>query len=173
MTTKKISKFDLGLWDDSWTYIKTVVDILREPVLVLDKDFKIMAANECFYKTFKVLEKDTEGKVVYKLGNGQWNIPALKKLLEDILPKHTFFKGFEVSHEFPKIGRKIMILNARQIHVKDNKAGTGSIILLAMEDLTEMMVVAEMLSDHANMIKAKLQVHVGKISDEVSGMNIL
>ena len=158
----EIKKFDLGLWDNSWTYIKTVVDIVREPMLVLNKDFKIMAANECFYSSFKVTVEETEGKVVYDLGNGQWNIPALKNLLEDILPKHTFFKGFEVSHEFPKIGRKIMILNARQMFVKEDKLEKNSIILLAMEDVTEMMVVAEMLSKHANKIKDKLKTQVGK-----------
>ena len=108
------------LWEVSWTYIKTVVDIVREPVLILDKDLRIMSANESFYRTFQVESKDTEGQVVYKLGNGQWNIPALRKLLEDILPKNTFFKGFEVTHEFPFIGRKVMILNARQIHLKED-----------------------------------------------------
>lgn len=163
----KIQKFDLGLWDDSWTYIKTVVDIVREPVLVLNKDFTILAANDCFYNTFKVTPKQTEGKIVYELGNGQWNIPSLKKLLEDILPKHTFFKGFEVTYNFPKIGRKIMILNARQMFVKEDKSGKDAIILLAMEDVTEMMIVAEMLSDHANKIKDKLKTQVGKIEEKI------
>ena len=104
------------LGEESWTYIKTVVDIVREPILVLDQDLRIMAANEPFYQTFQVEQKDTENKVVYELGNGQWNIPDLRKLLENILPKNTFFKGFEVTHDFPIIGRKIMILNAREIH---------------------------------------------------------
>src|SRR3989344_2317466 len=89
------------LWAESWTYIKTVVDVVRQPILILDKDFKVMAANESFYQTFQVELKDTENKMVYELGNGQWDIPALRKLLEDILPKNTFFKGFEVAHEFP------------------------------------------------------------------------
>src|SRR6185369_2036112 len=104
------------VWEESWTYIKTVVDIVREPVLILDKDLRVMAANDSFYRTFQVEAKDTENKIVYELGDGQWNIPALRKLLEDILPKTSFFKGFEVIHEFPAIGRKVMILNARQIH---------------------------------------------------------
>src|SRR3989344_5577647 len=94
------------LWEESWTYIKTVVDVVREPILVLDKEFRVMAANESFYSSFQVEKKDTEKKIVYELGNGQWNIPALRKLLEDILPKNTFFKGFQVAHEFPFIGRK-------------------------------------------------------------------
>ncbi|MFZ3020001.1 MAG: PAS domain-containing protein [Minisyncoccia bacterium] len=149
------------IWEESWTYIKTVVDIVREPVLILDKELRVMAANESFYRMFQVEAKDTESKVVYELGNGQWNIPALRKLLEDILPKNTFFKGFEVTHDFPFIGRKIMILNARQIHSRFNKVNNvievfPSIILLAMEDVTEMMVVAETLASHANLIAQRL-----------------
>ena len=139
------------IWEKSWTYIKTVVDIVREPVLILDKDLRVMAANESFYRTFQVERIDTEKKIVYQLGNGQWNIPALRKLLEDILPKNSFFKGFEVTHEFPVIGRKIIILNARQIHFKEDSTSEKfpPIILLAMEDVTDMMVVAETLADHA------------------------
>ncbi len=136
------------LWEGSWTYIKTVVDAAREPVLILDKEFHVLAANKPFYQTFRVEPKDTEGKLVYKLGNGQWNIPALQKLLQDILPKHTFFKGFEVIHEFPVIGRKVILLNARQIHFKEEAKTVPfqPIILLAMEDITEMVAVAEQLA---------------------------
>jgi len=144
--------FFTRLWEESWTYIKTVVDIVREPVLILDKDFRVLAANDCFYSSFKVKPKDTEAKIIYELGNGQWNIPALKKLLKDILPKNTFLKGFEVTHEFPSIGRKVMILNARQIHFKD--AGVlRHIILLSIEDVTEMMTAAETFSNYANHIE--------------------
>ena len=92
---------------------------------------------------------------MYDLGNGQWNIPALRKLLEDILPKNTFFKGFEVAHDFPLIGHKIMILNARQIHFKENLA-FQPIILLAMEDITEMMAVADMLALHTSQFEQKM-----------------
>jgi len=164
-------------WEESWAYIKTVVDIVREPILILDKDLCVMTANESFYRTFQVEPKDTESKVVYELGNGQWNIPALRKLLEDILPKNTFFKGFEVIHEFPFIGRKIMILNARQIHFKENTTPEpfSPIILLAMEDVTEMMIVAETLAGHANQLEAKLaertqklEIHIGKLEKEIN-----
>ncbi len=142
------------VWEESWTYIKTVVDIVREPVLILDKELRVMAANEPFYRTFQVDPKETEGKVIYKLGNGQWDIPPLRKLLEDILPHNTFFKGFEVTHEFPSIGRKIMLLNAREIHSRpidgtSNPALFPPIILLAMEDITDMMRVADTLAGHA------------------------
>ncbi len=163
-------------WEESWTYIKTVVDVVREPVLILDADLRVMAANESFYRTFQVEPKDTEKRIVYELGNGQWNIPALRKLLEDILPKNTFFKGFEVVHEFPFIGRKVMILNARQIHFKENAAPNSfpPIMLLAMEDVTEMMVVAETLAGHANQMEVKLaertkklELHIGKLEKEI------
>ncbi len=145
------------LWAESWTYIKTVVDTIREPFLVLDKNLCVMAANESFYRTFQVEERDTESKRVYELGNGQWDIPALRKLLEDILPKNTFFKGFEVVHEFPVIGRKIMILNARRIYRENAGAESSSpIILLAMEDVTEMMAIAEKLAAHTNQFERQL-----------------
>ncbi len=165
------------LWEESWTYIKTVVDIVREPILILDKDLRVMVANEAFYRTFQVEHKDVENKMVYELGNGQWNIPSLKKLLEDILPKNTFFKGFEVAHEFPTIGRKVIILNARQIHPegKNTLDIFPPIILLAMEDVTDMMVVAETLASHTNHMEAKhndrtekLEINIKKLEKEIN-----
>lgn len=165
------------LWEKSWTYIKTVVDVVREPILILDNDFRVMAANDSFYRAFQVEPRDTERKIVYELGNGQWNIPALRKLLEDILPRNTFFKGFEVDHKFPFIGRKVMILNARQIHFKEDTVSElfPPIILLAIEDVTEMMVVAETLASHAKQMEAKLtdrthklEIHIGKLEKEIN-----
>lgn len=161
------------LWKESWTYIKTVVDVVREPVLILDKNFRVMAANDPFYKTFRVEAKDTEKKIVYDLGNGQWNIPVLRKLLEDILPKHTFFKGFEVAHQFPLIGHKVMILNARQIHFKDDLAGAKfpPIILLAMEDITEMMSIADTLVSHTNQFEIKMTSKTDKLDLKIRELN--
>lgn len=165
------------LWEESWTYIKTVVDVVREPILVLDKDLRVLAANEPFYETFRVKSKDTENKIVYELGNGQWNIPLLRKLLEDILPQHSFFKGFEVTHNFPQIGQKIMILNARQIHFKKETALElfPPIILLAMEDVTEMTGVAEMLARHTTAFETEmvvrtgqLEVHIKELENEIN-----
>ncbi len=165
------------LWGKGWTYVKTMVDILREPILILDKDLRVVSANEAFYREFQVEQKNTENQIVYELGNGQWNIPALRKLLEDILPKNTFFKGFEVSHEFPSIGRKIMILNARQIYFDNNESSEPfpPIILLAMEDITEMMIIAETLAKHTNSLKAtlaertqKLEAHISKLEKEIN-----
>lgn len=159
------------LWERSWSYIRTVVDVVREPVLILDKDFRVLVANEPFYRTFHVEPVDTESKVVYELGNGQWNIPALKKLLEDILPKNTFFKGFEVIHDFPFIGHKVMVLNARQIHFAKEDGSTSDafppIVLLAIEDITEMMVIAETLVGHTKQLESKLTEKTQKLEDYI------
>ncbi len=156
------------VWEESWTYIKTVVDIVRDPILILNKDLRVMAANESFYRTFQVEQKNTEGEVVYELGNGQWDIPDLRKLLEDILPKNTFFKGFEVTHEFPTIGRKIMILNARQIHPKEKVSEIfPPIILLSIEDVTDMMAVAETLANHASSLETKLAEQTDKLKADI------
>lgn len=161
-------------WEESWTYIKTVVDAVREPILILDKDFRVVVANEPFYRTFQVEPKDVENKNLYELGDGQWDIPALKKLLENILPKHTFFKGFEVIHKFPSIGRRVIILNARQIYIQEETAFLP-IILLAMEDITEMMTVADTLARHTNEFETKmaertkkLEIHIVKLEKEIS-----
>jgi PAS domain-containing protein len=167
------------LWAESWIYIKTVVDVVREPILILDKDLRVMAANEPFYRTFQVESRDTEGKIVYELGNRQWDIPALRKLLEDILPKNTFFKGFEVTHDFPFIGSKVMILNARQIHFKEETVPGlfPPIILLAIEDVTDMMAVAETLAGHVKQFEAKLtertqklETHIGRLEAEINNL---
>ncbi|PIR68168.1 hypothetical protein COU49_02355 [Candidatus Nomurabacteria bacterium CG10_big_fil_rev_8_21_14_0_10_35_16] len=162
------------LWEESWIYIKTMVDVMREPILILDKDFRVMAANQPFYQTFQVEAKDTEKKIIYELGNGQWDIPAFRKLLEEILPKHTFFKGFEVMHEFPVIGHKVMILNARQIHFQGDTS-FQPIILLAMEDITEVINIAERLAEHTNQFESKLiertqklEIHIHKLEKEVN-----
>src|SRR3989344_4021623 len=122
------------LWKVAWTYIKTVVDTIREPFLILDGNLKVTSANKTFYNHFQVSTEETEGKLVYDLGNGQWNISKLKILLEDIIPKNSFFEDFKVEHDFPKIGLKIMLLNARRIY---SSSENKPIILLAMEDVTK------------------------------------
>ena len=157
------------LWEKSWTYIKTVVDVVREPVLILDENLHVMAANDAFYETFKVTLKDTEGKIIYQLGDGQWDIPSLRKLLDDILVHDTFFKGFQVAHEFRGIGRKVMILNGRRIYTKehDERGSFPPFILLAMEDVTEMMVVAETLANHNDQIEARFVLRAQKLEAQI------
>lgn len=132
------------LWEVAWTYIRTVVDTIREGFLILDKDLRVLSANRTFYSAFQTKQAETEGKLVYKLGNGQWNIPKLKILLEDILPKNSHFEDFKVEHEFPKIGYKIMLLNARQVHTHDE----DQIILLAMEDVTKQVQLEDQLKEY-------------------------
>lgn len=114
-------------------YSDDIIDTVREPLIVLDENLKVKSANKSFYKKFKVDEKDTEGKLLYNLGNNQWDIPKLRTLLEKILPENMEFKDFEVEHEFPGIGLKRMILNARRIYHEN--VGT-QMILLAIEDAT-------------------------------------
>ena len=118
----------------SMEYAENIVETVREPLLVLDSNLHIISANAAFYSTFKVTPAETVGNFIYDLGNRQWNIPALRVLLENILPQNTVFNDYEVDHLFQNIGRKIIMLNARQIYRDD----IGShIILLAMEDITE------------------------------------
>ena len=115
-------------------YAESIVDTVREPLVVLDADLNVISANRSFYETFKVKPGETEGQLVYDLGNRQWNIPKLRELLEDILPTHTTFNNFEVEHEFKSIGRRVMHLNARRIYRETNETHS---ILLAIEDMTE------------------------------------
>ena len=115
-------------------YAENIVETVREPLVVLNSDLKILTANHSFYDTFKVTPEETIGNFVYDVGNRQWDIPALRILFEEILPNETVFNGYEVEHDFPDIGRKTILLNARQIF----RENIGSrIILLAMEDITE------------------------------------
>jgi PAS domain-containing protein len=99
-------------------YAESIVETVREPLVVLDTNLKVISVNRAFYQTFKVTPEDTEGKLIYDLGNHQWDISKLRILLEEILPRNNQFQNFEVDHEFPTIGRKIMLLNARQIYSK-------------------------------------------------------
>ena len=92
-----------------------IVETVREPLIVLDSDLKVLSANRSFYDSFKVIPEETIGKLIYDLGNRQWDIPSLRMLLEEILPKGNKFDDYEVEHVFSSIGHKIMLLNARRI----------------------------------------------------------
>jgi diguanylate cyclase (GGDEF)-like protein/PAS domain S-box-containing protein len=115
-------------------YAESIVDTVREPLVVLDADLNVISANRSFYETFKVKPGETEGQLLYDLGNREWNIPKLRELLEEILPRHTAFDNFEMEHEFKTIGRRVMHLNARRVYRKTNETHS---ILLAIEDMTE------------------------------------
>jgi two-component system CheB/CheR fusion protein len=115
-------------------YSESIINTVREPLIVLDQDLRVVTASRSFYEVFKVKPEETVGQLIYDLGNKQWNIPKLRELLETILPQKTAFDNYEVEHDFATIGRRIMLLNARQIK---RMLGKKRIILLAIEDITE------------------------------------
>src|SRR5436190_9384360 len=132
------------------TFSQNIVDTVREPLLMLDTTLRVHSANRAFYQTFHVTQEETENQLIYELGNGQWDIPALRTLLEDIVPKSSVFSDFELEHTFPSIGRRVMLLNARQL-----KAGNhGELLLLAMEDVTERRRAEEEVAKTAADVKA-------------------
>jgi len=115
-------------------YAESIIRTVRESLVVLNGGLKIVSANPSFYRTFHITPQETEGQTLYELGNGQWNIPALRQLLEELLPKNTKIEGFLMEHEFPIIGKRRMLLNARRI---DQKGSRKELILLAIEDITD------------------------------------
>jgi hypothetical protein len=112
----------------------SILGSIREPLIVLGPDLKVVTANNSFYATFSVKPDETEGVLIYDLGNRQWNIPKLRELLENILPENARFNDFKVEHIFEAIGCKIMHLNARRIY---SGCDQNYLILLAIEDVTE------------------------------------
>src|ERR1700734_43567 len=130
VTERRRSEADLKAIE---TYAQNIVDTVREPLLILDATLRVRSANRAFYQAFHVSSAETEDRLIYELGNGQWDIPDLRTLLEDVVPKSSVFDDFELEHTFPVIGRRVMLLNARKL-----KAGNhGELLVLAMEDVTE------------------------------------
>src|SRR5512142_1079418 len=113
---------------------EAIVDTVREPLIVLDDALRVVVASRSFYRAFKASPQDTEGQFLYEVGNGQWNIPALRLLLEEIIPKHTTIEEFEVEHDFPTIGWRTMLLNARKVFYEGNNSTS---LLVAIEDVTQ------------------------------------
>src|ERR1035437_555368 len=122
------------LEDEAREYAESIIDTVREPLITLDKDLRVVSVSRSFYEVFKVKPAETVGHLIYDLGNKQWDIPKLRELLETVLPQKTTFDDYEVEHDFAAIGRRIMLLNARQIQ---RGSGKKRIILLAIEDITE------------------------------------
>jgi PAS domain S-box-containing protein len=129
---------------DAREFAESIIATVREPLLVLDEQLEVVAANRSFYNVFKVKPEETIGKTVYRLGNKQWNIPALWKLIEDILPSNSHFDDYEVTHDFEHIGRRTMLLNARRLFREVNRS---KLILLAIEDITERKRAEEALKE--------------------------
>ena len=116
-------------------YADGIVNTVREPLVVLDANLRVVSANDSFYRTFRVTPEETQGNLIYELGNRQWDIPKLRELLEELLPQKTEVSDYEVDHVFPVIGHKVMHLNARQIAGRDGSE-EQKLILLAIEDRT-------------------------------------
>jgi two-component system CheB/CheR fusion protein len=114
-------------------FSQAIVETLREPLLVLDDQLRVKIANRAFYQDFGSSAPETIDRFIYDLGKGQWNIPELRMLLEQIVPKNGRIEGYRVEHEFPQIGRKAMLLNARRLDAAD---GHPAMVLLAFEDIT-------------------------------------
>ncbi len=115
-------------------FAESIVATIREPLIVLDAQLKVISVNHCFCQSFQVEEEEAAGRQIYDLGNRQWDIPRLRELLEDILPQNTSFSDFKVEHDFEHTGKRIMLLNARRIYDEANKT---RMILLSIEDITE------------------------------------
>lgn len=122
------------LLNESYQYSDAILGNIHDPLLVLDREHRIVSASKSFYKKFTFTQEETEGKLLYEIGNKEWDIPALRQLLDDIIPKKLEFQDFEVAHKFPRLGEKIMMLNARSIY---QKAHRERLILLSIEDYTE------------------------------------
>jgi PAS domain S-box-containing protein len=123
-------------------YTERILETIREPLIVLTSDLKVISANRSFYETFQVAPEETEGRFIFDVGNHQWDIPALRELLEEIIPQNNHFNNFEVDQAFPSIGQKRVLLNARRIYWKGK--GTDR-ILLAIDDITDQKQTAEAL----------------------------
>jgi PAS domain S-box-containing protein len=136
VTERRRSEADLKAIE---MYAQNIVDTVREPLLILDTTLRVRSGNRAFYHPFRVSPEETENRLIYELGNGQWDIPALRNLLEDIVPTSSFFNDFELEHDFPTIGRRVMLLNARKLQAGHH----GELLVLAMEDVTERKRAAE------------------------------
>jgi len=181
--TQSLKEFDRAvkaLGYDHWksqvfiAMFDNILGSVREPLLVLDTDLKVVKAYHAFYRTFKVDRENTEGMVIYDLGNRQWDIPKLRELLEDILPENTAFNDFEVEHHFEAIGLKIMHLNARRIYGESQQT---RMILLAIEDVTEREYYKRHLEElvdkrTAELIVAKEEAKKGKERAEAALVEI-
>jgi len=126
--------------EEARAFAQAIIDTVREPFLVLDQDLRVLAASRSFYQKFEVGHDDTQGKLLYALGDGQWDIPALHLLLEKIIPEQGVMENYEVEQEFPGIGQRTMCLNARKVFYEK---GPHTTILLGIEDVTRQRVLRD------------------------------
>ncbi len=143
----------IGL-DDASALAQAIVDTIRDPLLVLDEHLRVVTANRAFHQTFRMNRQEIQGRPVYGLGDGQWDIPELRLLLEEVAPQHAVMEAYEVERDFPIIGRRSMLLNAREIF---NQRNTHKLILLAIEDVTDRRAaereIAELLQQKETLLQ--------------------
>lgn len=131
-------------------YAEAMFATIREGVLMLDHNLRVMSANRSFYDTFHLAPEQVEDKLIYEVGERQWDIPALRKLLEDIIPNNTRFHGYEVVNKFKDIGEKVLLLNARKVVQASNRQ---QLILLAIEDITEHKKAAKLIAERETWLR--------------------
>jgi PAS domain S-box-containing protein len=146
-------------------YAESIVDTVREPLLVLDGDMRVRSVNQSFYSTFDVSPEETIGRLLYDLGDHQWDIPRFRTLLGDILPEEHVLKDFEIEHDFKSLGPRNMLLNARAIA---HSRGRPDLILLAIEDVTERKRAEEALQQQTAELRAR-NAELDRFSCLVSG----
>ncbi|MFC1511537.1 PAS domain-containing protein [Candidatus Margulisiibacteriota bacterium] len=142
----KISDREYKDLKDAREFADSVIDTVHDPLIILDGAQKVVQANRSFYRDFRVTPEETEKQFIFDLGNRQWNIPKLRKLLGEILPKRSEFNDFEVEHEFPQIGKRVMLLNARRIPPPPENM---RMILLAIRDITVRRLVEDKLAEYS------------------------
>ena len=129
---------------DAAALAHAIVDTVRDPLLVLDHDLRIVAASRAFCQTFHLVDRDVRGRMIYEIDEGQWNIPELRTILEKIAKDHATVEGYEVDRDFPRVGRRIMLLNARKVFYEQ---GSHTTTLLAFEDVTDRRAIEEKLQE--------------------------
>lgn len=158
---------------DGRTLAQALVDTVRESLLVLDGDLRVVAASRSFYATFKTTPAETVGRLVYDLGSGEWNNPALRELLERIIPEHGVMDHFEVEQDFPTIGPRTMLLNARKVFYKGDLNTT---LLLAIEDITDRRIAERQLhslSEQKDMLLSEMSHRVANSLQIIASILLL
>lgn len=158
---------------DGGTLAQALVDTVRESLLVLDGDLRVVAASRSFYATFKTTPAETQGRLVYDLGTGEWNNAALRELLERIIPEHGVMDHFEVEQDFPTIGPRTMLLNARKVFYQGDLNTT---LLLAIEDITDRRITERLLhslSEQKDMLLSEMSHRVANSLQIIASILLL
>lgn len=157
-------KHNLNLFKYSLDYAEAIVNTVREPLVILNKDLQVLTANRAFYQTFQLLPEELENRPFYELGDGELNIPKFKKLLQKVLTKGVSFEKFELEYTLPKVGKRILLLNARKFYRQINATQT---ILLAIEDVTKIRNIESQKDEFASIIMHELKGPVSTINGYV------